>query len=64
MTIFDSFLLAQLDVFAPFFIITVVMLLCFELSVSLRLLRQRQPTLLPIAIRQQSTVPDKHHHND
>ncbi|QOL12751.1 hypothetical protein [Dickeya dianthicola] len=47
MTIFDSFLLAQLDVFIPVSGIALLILFCFELSVSLRLLLWRQPALAP-----------------
>ncbi|QWT41753.1 hypothetical protein [Dickeya dadantii] len=51
MTIFDSFLLAQLDVFIPVSILALMILFCFELSVSLRLLMRRQHAMIPIEIR-------------
>ncbi|WOA52854.1 hypothetical protein [Dickeya solani] len=51
MTIFDSFLLAQLDVFIPVSALALMILFCFELSVSLRLLIRRQPAMIPIEIR-------------
>ncbi|WP_226068634.1 hypothetical protein [Dickeya zeae] len=64
MTMFDSFLLAQLDVFAPFFVITILTVICFELSISLRLLRQRQPALTPIVIHRHDTTSDSPRHTD
>ncbi|AIR70922.1 hypothetical protein [Dickeya fangzhongdai] len=51
MTIFDSFLLAQLDVFIPVSGLALMILFCFELSVSLRLLMRHQPALIPVEIR-------------
>ncbi|MEI7377684.1 hypothetical protein [Dickeya chrysanthemi] len=64
MTILDSFLLAQLDVLAPFFVITILMLFCFELIISLRLLRQRQPALIPVATRHHDTASDTRRRHD
>ncbi|NKI75453.1 hypothetical protein Dpoa2040_002746 [Dickeya sp. CFBP 2040] len=64
MTIFDSFFLAQLDVFAPFFAIIILMLFCFELSVSLRLLLRRQPALIPIQVRRNDDASDAYRPND
>ncbi|GAB7216895.1 MULTISPECIES: hypothetical protein [Dickeya] len=64
MTMFDSFLLAQLDVFAPFFVITILMVICFELSISLRLLRQRQPALTPIVLHRHDATSDSPRHTD
>ncbi|MCI4236705.1 hypothetical protein [Dickeya dianthicola] len=56
MTIFDSFLLAQLDVFIPVSGIALLILFCFELSVSLRLLLWRQPALAPVEIRRDESA--------
>ncbi|MGM3190466.1 hypothetical protein ACS25B_05880 [Dickeya dadantii subsp. dieffenbachiae] len=64
MTIFDSFLLAQLDVFIPVSILALMILFCFELSVSLRLLMRRQHALIPIEIRRDDQPASARHRND
>lgn len=51
MTIFDSFLLAQLDVFIPALSIAFMLLVGFELIVSVRLLLRRPLVMTPVAIR-------------
>ncbi|WP_263063531.1 hypothetical protein [Dickeya dadantii] len=64
MTIFDSFLLAQLDVFIPVSILALMILFCFELSVSLRLLMRRQHALIPIEIRRDDQPASARRRND
>ena len=64
MTIFDSFLLAQLDVFIPVSGLALMILFCFELSISLRLLMRRQPALIPVEIRRDEQPSSARRRND